>query len=206
MRCKLIAPIPLTHFDVPVTVASGGPQDCPPGQMVGFIYRSIYYLKIILWGPGQENQGRMELAWGTGKTAFLSVQENCLTSKSFTIFSCNFSKSNDPIYSGGDEQNPQNTLPVFSQISDIKKKNLFILSLCPFSSQHQGRLIFVFTSRSELDYHDAVNVNDRCQKICDQWDRLGTLTQKRREALEVKLVDMKSCQPPVDMKSSHRSS
>nr|XP_020725362.1 alpha-actinin-2 [Odocoileus virginianus texanus] len=37
---------------------------------------------------------------------------------------------------------------------------------------------------SELDYHDAVNVNDRCQKICDQWDRLGTLTQKRREALE----------------------
>uniref|UniRef100_A0A2K6UAY5 Actinin alpha 2 n=1 Tax=Saimiri boliviensis boliviensis TaxID=39432 RepID=A0A2K6UAY5_SAIBB len=36
----------------------------------------------------------------------------------------------------------------------------------------------------ELDYHDAVNVNDRCQKICDQWDRLGTLTQKRREALE----------------------
>lgn len=39
---------------------------------------------------------------------------------------------------------------------------------------------------SELDYHDAVNVNDRCQKICDQWDRLGTLTQKRREALEVR--------------------
>lgn len=38
---------------------------------------------------------------------------------------------------------------------------------------------------SELDYHDAASVNDRCQKICDQWDSLGTLTQKRREALEV---------------------
>uniref|UniRef100_A0A8C9FJA5 Alpha-actinin-2 n=1 Tax=Pavo cristatus TaxID=9049 RepID=A0A8C9FJA5_PAVCR len=36
----------------------------------------------------------------------------------------------------------------------------------------------------ELDYHDAASVNDRCQKICDQWDSLGTLTQKRREALE----------------------
>ncbi|XP_030052377.1 alpha-actinin-2 [Microcaecilia unicolor] len=37
---------------------------------------------------------------------------------------------------------------------------------------------------NELDYHDSAGVNDRCQKICDQWDRLGTLTQKRREALE----------------------
>ncbi|KAM4771390.1 alpha-actinin-2 [Rhinophrynus dorsalis] len=37
---------------------------------------------------------------------------------------------------------------------------------------------------NELDYFDAASVNDRCQKICDQWDRLGTLTQKRREALE----------------------
>nr|XP_033792602.1 alpha-actinin-2 [Geotrypetes seraphini] len=37
---------------------------------------------------------------------------------------------------------------------------------------------------NELDYHDSAGVNDRCQKICDQWDRLGTLTQKKREALE----------------------
>uniref|UniRef100_A0A6I8S4T3 Actinin alpha 2 n=1 Tax=Xenopus tropicalis TaxID=8364 RepID=A0A6I8S4T3_XENTR len=37
---------------------------------------------------------------------------------------------------------------------------------------------------NELDYYDAARINERCQKICDQWDRLGTLTQKRREALE----------------------
>ncbi|XP_069090583.1 alpha-actinin-2 [Pleurodeles waltl] len=37
---------------------------------------------------------------------------------------------------------------------------------------------------NELDYHDAATINERCQKICDQWDRLGTLTQKRRESLE----------------------
>ncbi|XP_072350763.1 alpha-actinin-2-like, partial [Scyliorhinus torazame] len=36
----------------------------------------------------------------------------------------------------------------------------------------------------ELDYHNAVEINARCQKICDQWDNFGTLTQKRREALE----------------------
>uniref|UniRef100_G3U448 Actinin alpha 3 n=1 Tax=Loxodonta africana TaxID=9785 RepID=G3U448_LOXAF len=36
----------------------------------------------------------------------------------------------------------------------------------------------------ELDYHEAASVNSRCQAICDQWDNLGTLTQKRRDALE----------------------
>lgn len=66
-----------------------------------------------------------------------------------------------------------------------KIRNLFILTHVHFSSCHLGKLIVIF-SASELDYHDAVNVNDRCQKICDQWDRLGTLTQKRREALEVR--------------------
>lgn len=39
---------------------------------------------------------------------------------------------------------------------------------------------------SELDYHEAASVNSRCQAICDQWDTLGTLTQKRRDALEVR--------------------
>uniref|UniRef100_A0A4W5NY18 Actinin, alpha 2b n=1 Tax=Hucho hucho TaxID=62062 RepID=A0A4W5NY18_9TELE len=35
-----------------------------------------------------------------------------------------------------------------------------------------------------LDYHGVAAVNQRCQSICDLWDQLGTLTQKRREALE----------------------
>lgn len=39
---------------------------------------------------------------------------------------------------------------------------------------------------SELDYHDVAAVNQCCQSICDLWDKLGTLTQKRREALEVR--------------------
>lgn len=37
---------------------------------------------------------------------------------------------------------------------------------------------------SSLDYHDSVTVNGRCQRICDQWDRLGALTQRRRQALD----------------------
>lgn len=43
-----------------------------------------------------------------------------------------------------------------------------------------------FSFPSELDYHDVSAVNQRCQSICDLWDKLGTLTQKRREALEVR--------------------
>lgn len=42
----------------------------------------------------------------------------------------------------------------------------------------------VLTIFSTLDYHDSVSVNARCQRICDQWDRLGALTQRRRQALD----------------------
>lgn len=37
---------------------------------------------------------------------------------------------------------------------------------------------------STLEYHDSTSVNIRCQRICDQWDRLGSLTQKRRTDLD----------------------
>lgn len=37
---------------------------------------------------------------------------------------------------------------------------------------------------STLEYHDSISVNARCQRICDQWDRLGALTQRRRQALD----------------------
>uniref|UniRef100_A0A671SCM9 Alpha-actinin-3-like n=1 Tax=Sinocyclocheilus anshuiensis TaxID=1608454 RepID=A0A671SCM9_9TELE len=52
---------------------------------------------------------------------------------------------------------------------------------------HQDRveqIAAIAQELNELDYHDAASVNTRCQGICDQWDNLGTLTQKRRDALE----------------------
>lgn len=45
-------------------------------------------------------------------------------------------------------------------------------------------LLFLPSLDSALDYHDTATVNARCQLICDQWDRLGSLTQSRRQALE----------------------
>ncbi|KAH1168416.1 hypothetical protein KIL84_003899 [Mauremys mutica] len=52
---------------------------------------------------------------------------------------------------------------------------------------HQDRveqIAAIAQELNELDYHDATSVNSRCQAICDQWDTLGTLTQKRRDSLE----------------------
>ncbi|XP_029467092.1 alpha-actinin-3 [Rhinatrema bivittatum] len=52
---------------------------------------------------------------------------------------------------------------------------------------HQDRveqIAAIAQELNELDYHDASSVNARCQAICDQWDNLGTLTQKRRDSLE----------------------
>uniref|UniRef100_A0AAR2LX84 Actinin, alpha 2b n=1 Tax=Pygocentrus nattereri TaxID=42514 RepID=A0AAR2LX84_PYGNA len=54
-------------------------------------------------------------------------------------------------------------------------------------SAHQDRveqIAAIAQELNELDYHDVAAVNQRCQSICDVWDQLGTLTQKRREALE----------------------
>lgn len=58
-------------------------------------------------------------------------------------------------------------------------------------------LITIFLAHSELDYYDSHNVNTRCQKICDQWDALGSLTHSRREALEVRRGDAthRACVP-----------
>ncbi|XP_049320508.1 alpha-actinin-2-like isoform X1 [Astyanax mexicanus] len=52
---------------------------------------------------------------------------------------------------------------------------------------HQDRveqIAAIAQELNELDYHASATINERCQRICDQWDQLGTLTQKRREALE----------------------
>lgn len=52
---------------------------------------------------------------------------------------------------------------------------------------HQDRVEQIAAIAQELNslgYHDITAVNTRCQLICDQWDRLGTLTAQRRQALD----------------------
>merc|ERR1719402_1530199 len=52
---------------------------------------------------------------------------------------------------------------------------------------HQDRVEQIAAIAQELnalDYWDSSKVNSRCQVICDQWDRLGTLTQSRRTGMD----------------------
>ncbi|XP_054883890.1 alpha-actinin-4-like isoform X2 [Poeciliopsis prolifica] len=52
---------------------------------------------------------------------------------------------------------------------------------------HQDRveqIAAIAQELNELDYYDAASVNARCQKICEQWDILGSLTHSRKESLE----------------------
>ena len=48
--------------------------------------------------------------------------------------------------------------------------------------------------RSALGYHDVQKVNARCQKICDHWDLLGSLSMQRKKALEVSNTNSTSAQ------------
>ena len=66
----------------------------------------------------------------------------------------------------------------------IKKHEAFESDL----AAHQDRVEQIAAIAQELnvlDYHDAASVNARCKKICQNWDLLGSLTSKRRAALEV---------------------
>jgi actinin alpha len=52
---------------------------------------------------------------------------------------------------------------------------------------HQERVEQIAAIAHELNslgYHDVKTVNTRCQRICDQWDLFGTLSQQRRNALQ----------------------
>lgn len=52
---------------------------------------------------------------------------------------------------------------------------------------HQDRVEQIAAIAQELNalgYHDSVSVNARCQRICQQWDRLGSLSQQRRKGIE----------------------
>ena len=52
---------------------------------------------------------------------------------------------------------------------------------------HQDRVEQIAAIAQELnalDYWDSAIINTRCQHICDQWDRLGNLTQSRRQGMD----------------------
>ena len=66
----------------------------------------------------------------------------------------------------------------------IKKHEAFESDL----AAHQDRveqIAAIAQELNDLDYHDAVNINAKCQEICDEWDKLGEATQRRRQGKNI---------------------
>ncbi|NWT07279.1 ACTN4 protein, partial [Mionectes macconnelli] len=70
-----------------------------------------------------------------------------------------------------ESRDPQKTIPAMQQkLEDFRE----------YRRVHKPPKV----QENELDYYDSPSVNSRCQRICDQWDLLGSLTHSRRDALE----------------------
>lgn len=71
-----------------------------------------------------------------------------------------------------------------NEVKALKKKHEAFESDLAAHQDRVEQIAAIAQELNSLGYHDSAAVNMRCQRICDQWDRLGTLTQQRRQALE----------------------
>lgn len=70
------------------------------------------------------------------------------------------------------------------ELKALKKKHEAFESDLAAHQDRVEQIAAIAQELNTLEYHDCVSVNARCQRICDQWDRLGALTQRRRQALD----------------------
>ncbi|XP_045479965.1 alpha-actinin, sarcomeric isoform X1 [Harmonia axyridis] len=71
-----------------------------------------------------------------------------------------------------------------NELKALKKKHEAFESDLAAHQDRVEQIAAIAQELNTLDYHDSISVNARCQRICDQWDRLGALTQRRRQALD----------------------
>lgn len=71
-----------------------------------------------------------------------------------------------------------------NELKALKKKHEAFESDLAAHQDRVEQIAAIAQELNTLEYHDAASVNARCQRICDQWDRLGSLTQRRRGALD----------------------
>ncbi|XP_051162792.1 alpha-actinin, sarcomeric isoform X1 [Leptopilina boulardi] len=71
-----------------------------------------------------------------------------------------------------------------NELKALKKKHEAFESDLAAHQDRVEQIAAIAQELNTLEYHDSASVNSRCQRICDQWDRLGTLTQRRRQALD----------------------
>lgn len=71
-----------------------------------------------------------------------------------------------------------------NELKALKKKHEAFESDLAAHQDRVEQIAAIAQELNSLEYHDCVSVNARCQRICDQWDRLGALTQHRRQGLD----------------------
>lgn len=71
-----------------------------------------------------------------------------------------------------------------NEVKALKKKHEAFESDLAAHQDRVEQIAAIARELNVLEYHDILTINTRCQRICDQWDRLGSLTQKRRNALD----------------------
>ncbi|XP_050733297.1 alpha-actinin, sarcomeric-like isoform X2 [Eriocheir sinensis] len=71
-----------------------------------------------------------------------------------------------------------------NELKALKKKHEAFESDLAAHQDRVEQIAAIAQELNALDYYDSATINTRCQSICDQWDRLGTLTTSRRNALE----------------------
>ncbi|KAG4069745.1 hypothetical protein HA402_003186 [Bradysia odoriphaga] len=71
-----------------------------------------------------------------------------------------------------------------NELKALKKKHEAFESDLAAHQDRVEQIAAIAQELNTLEYHDCASVNSRCQRICDQWDRLGALTQRRRQALD----------------------
>ncbi|XP_037082944.1 alpha-actinin, sarcomeric isoform X1 [Pollicipes pollicipes] len=71
-----------------------------------------------------------------------------------------------------------------NDLKALKKKHEAFESDLAAHQERVEQIAAIAQELNSLDYHDAATINARCQRICDQWDRLGTFTTQRRTQLD----------------------
>ncbi|XP_068203495.1 alpha-actinin, sarcomeric isoform X1 [Palaemon carinicauda] len=71
-----------------------------------------------------------------------------------------------------------------NELKALKKKHEAFESDLAAHQDRVEQIAAIAQELNALDYYDSATINSRCQAICDQWDRLGTLTTTRRNNLE----------------------
>jgi len=71
-----------------------------------------------------------------------------------------------------------------NELKALKKKHEAFESDLAAHQDRVEQIAAIAQELNALDYYDSATINARCQEICDQWDRLGTQTTTRRNALE----------------------